>query len=157
MQFQIGFRRAFLIKRLENLCVVTPLKSRYQWPLSLRHRSAAAWLLGSRFPIPLGAWMFVCCVYVLCCSVQVEDSATGWSLVQRSPTVCLYVCVIKKHWKGGQRSILDYKRLRMNEWMNEHHWKTRVYKVVCPFMSETMFVKVRTLNPISCQLREGPL
>jgi hypothetical protein len=28
---------------------------------------AVAWLLGSRFRIPLGAWMFVSCVYMLCC------------------------------------------------------------------------------------------
>jgi hypothetical protein len=43
--------------------------SRSQWPRGLRRRCAVAWLLGSRFRIPLGAWMFVvsiCCV-VLCC------------------------------------------------------------------------------------------
>jgi hypothetical protein len=28
-------------------------------------RSAAAWLLGSRVRIPLGAWMFVSCLYVV--------------------------------------------------------------------------------------------
>jgi hypothetical protein len=40
---------------------------------------------------------------MLCCPVLVETSATGWSLVQRSPTVCLYVCVIKKpQYRGGQ-------------------------------------------------------
>jgi hypothetical protein len=33
--------------------------------------------------------MFVSCVSMLCCPVQVEVSATGRSLVQRSPTVCL--------------------------------------------------------------------
>jgi hypothetical protein len=37
----------------------------------------------------------------------------GWSLVQRNPTVCLYVWS-RNPEKGGQRSILDYKRLRMN-------------------------------------------
>jgi hypothetical protein len=45
------------------------LQSRRQWPRGLRRRSAAAWLLGSRVPIPLGAWMFVSCVYMLCCPV----------------------------------------------------------------------------------------
>jgi hypothetical protein len=35
----------------------------------LRLRSAAAWLLGSRVRIPLGAWMFVSCVYMLSCPV----------------------------------------------------------------------------------------
>jgi hypothetical protein len=62
--------------------------SRSQWPCSLK----AAWLLGSRVRIPLGAWIFVCCVYMLCCPVYVEASATGWSLVQRSPTVYLILC-----------------------------------------------------------------
>jgi hypothetical protein len=34
-------------------------------------------------------------LYVLCC--QVEVSATGWSLVRRSPTDCgASLCVIKK-------------------------------------------------------------
>jgi hypothetical protein len=42
---------------------------RSQWPRGLRRRSAAAWLLGSRVQIPLRAWMFVCCVYMLCCPV----------------------------------------------------------------------------------------
>jgi hypothetical protein len=32
----------------------------------------AAWLLGLRFRIPLGAWMFISCVSMLCCPVQVE-------------------------------------------------------------------------------------
>jgi hypothetical protein len=52
-------------------------ESRSQWPRGLRHRSAAAWLLGSRVRIPLRAGMFVSCVYMLCCPVQVEVSATG--------------------------------------------------------------------------------
>jgi hypothetical protein len=38
---------------------------RSQCPRGLRRRSAAAWLLGSRVRIPLGAWMFVSYVYVL--------------------------------------------------------------------------------------------
>jgi hypothetical protein len=42
---------------------------RSQWPRSLRRRSAAARLLGSRVRIPLRASMFVCCVYTLCCPV----------------------------------------------------------------------------------------
>jgi hypothetical protein len=58
---------------------------RSQWPRRLRRRSAAERLLGSWVRIPPGAWMFVCCE-CLCC--QVEASATGRSLVQRSPTDC---------------------------------------------------------------------
>jgi hypothetical protein len=45
--------------------------------------SAAAGLLGLWVRIPPGAWMSVC---YECC--EVEISATGWSLVQRSPTEC---------------------------------------------------------------------
>ena len=39
----------------------------------------------------MDVWMFV--VSVVCC--QVEDSASGWSLLQRSPTDCgASLCVI---------------------------------------------------------------
>ena len=52
-------------------------------------RDTAARFLGLHFRIPLGKWMSVCC--------QVEISATGRSLVQRSPTDCgVSLCVIKK-------------------------------------------------------------
>jgi hypothetical protein len=57
---------------------------RSQWPCGLRRGSTAARLLGLRVRIPPTAWMSV--VSVVCC--QVEVSATGWSLVQRSPTEC---------------------------------------------------------------------
>jgi hypothetical protein len=40
-----------------------------QWPRGLRRTSAAAWLLKWRVRIPLEAWMFVSCVYKLCCPV----------------------------------------------------------------------------------------
>jgi hypothetical protein len=66
---------------------------RSQWPRGVRHRSAAERLLRLRVRIPTGAWMFVSCE-CLCC--QVEVSATGRSLVQRSHTdcgVCLSVIV----------------------------------------------------------------
>jgi hypothetical protein len=36
---------------------------------SLRRGSSAAWLLGSRVRVPLRAWMFVSCVYMLYCPV----------------------------------------------------------------------------------------
>jgi len=57
-------------------------------PRSLRRRSAAVLLFGSRVRIPPGHGLFVLC---LLCFFQVQVSATGRSLVQRSPTVC--VCV----------------------------------------------------------------
>jgi hypothetical protein len=44
--------------------------------------------------------MFLCCV---CC--QVEVSATGWSLVQRSPTDCgASLCVITEPCERGGHS-----------------------------------------------------
>jgi hypothetical protein len=61
-----------------------------QWPRNLKRRSAAERLLGPWVWIPPGAWMSVCCECLYC---QVEVSATGRSLVQRSPTDC-GVCVL---------------------------------------------------------------
>ena len=65
------------------ICVICNL-CRCRWPHGLRRGSAAARLLGLRVRIPLGAWM--CVVSVVC--YQVEVAASGWSLVQRSPTEC---------------------------------------------------------------------
>ena len=55
-------------------------------PLAARTKTwvcAAARLLGLQLRVPPTVWMSVCCE---CC--QVEGSASGWSLVQRSPTGC---------------------------------------------------------------------
>ena len=57
---------------------------RSQWPYGLRSGTAAARLLGLWVRVPPAAWMSL--VSVVCC--QAEVSATGWSLVQRSPTEC---------------------------------------------------------------------
>ena len=65
---------------------------RSQWPRGLRRRSAAARLLRLWVRIPPGGMDF-CLVSVVC--LQVEVSASGWSLVQRSPTACgASLCVI---------------------------------------------------------------
>ena len=55
-----------------------------------RRGSANARLLGQWVRIPSKAWMSVCCECVCC---QVEVSASDWSLVRRSPTQCVCVCV----------------------------------------------------------------
>jgi hypothetical protein len=55
-----------------------------QWSCGLRSGSAAASLPGLRVRIPTGAGMSI--VGVVCCQIGV--SATGRSLVQRSPTDC---------------------------------------------------------------------
>jgi hypothetical protein len=64
--------------------------SRSHWPRGLRRRSAAERLLASWVRIPAGVWMFVSSTVFVLSGV----SATGRSLVQRSPTdcgTCLYV------------------------------------------------------------------
>jgi len=58
---------------------------RSQWPRGLRRGSATANFLGFRVRIPPGHE----CLYfvsIVCCQVAVF--ASGWSLVQRSPTEC---------------------------------------------------------------------
>ena len=81
--------------------VISSLKftwNRSQWPSGLRRVPTADRLLGLRVRIPTVTWMSVCCV--VC---QVEVSATGRSLIQRSPTDCgVSLCVIyRPHERGG--------------------------------------------------------
>jgi hypothetical protein len=65
---------------------------RSQWPSGLRRGSAADRLLGLRVRIPPGHGC-VSVVSVVCC--QIEVSAAGRSVVQRSPTDCgVSLCVI---------------------------------------------------------------
>jgi hypothetical protein len=68
---------------------------RSQWPCGLRSRSAAERLLGSWVRIQPGALMFVSCE---CLFWKVEVSATGRTLVERSPTDCS-VCPSVIKWK----------------------------------------------------------
>jgi hypothetical protein len=59
--------------------------------------------------------MVVCCVYMLCC----VGRGLCDGLITRpeeSYRVSVCVCEIKKPRKGRPKSILDYKRLWMNEW-----------------------------------------
>jgi hypothetical protein len=56
-----------------------------RWPRGLRRGSAAVRLLGLWVPVPPGH-RCLAVVMVACC--QVEVSASGWSLVQRSSTKC---------------------------------------------------------------------
>jgi hypothetical protein len=64
----------------------TQRKGRSQFPRGLRPGSAAALLLELWVRIPPVAWMFVSCVCVVCCQVQVI--ATDRSLFQRRPVEC---------------------------------------------------------------------
>ena len=75
--------------RTPNLCLCKVSYCRSQWPRDLRLRPSVARLVRLWVRIPSGAWMSVCCE---CC--QVEVSATGWSLVQRSPSDCGASCCV---------------------------------------------------------------
>jgi hypothetical protein len=59
--------------------------SQSRWPRGLTSRPKAARLLGLRASIPRGTWLPASCV-VYC---EVEVSASGRSLAQRSPTECV--------------------------------------------------------------------
>jgi hypothetical protein len=96
--------------------------SYFMWPRGLRRKSAAERLLGSWVRIPAGAYIF-CLVQCLCC--QVEVSATGRSLIQRSPTDC-GVCA----WVWSNE---NYKNPRHLLW-------TRTLLYVLPvFIIKTLF------------------
>ena len=60
---------------------------RSQWPRGIKRGSAAARLPGLRVRITSGSWTSLSSV--VCC--QVEVSALGWWLVQRSPTESYWV------------------------------------------------------------------
>jgi hypothetical protein len=72
-----------------------------------RRGSAAARLLGLLVRIPLGAL-----VSVVCC--QVEVSATGWSLVQRSPTDCVVSNVCDR--EGTKNEAAQAPKGLSNHW-----------------------------------------
>jgi len=59
---------------------------RSQWPRGLRRGFAATRLLRLWVRMPLGHGC-LSVVSIVCC--QVEVSASGWSLIQRSPTECV--------------------------------------------------------------------
>jgi hypothetical protein len=71
-----------------------------------------AWVCG-RLPSgiaglnPAGGHGCLSVVSVVCC--QVEVSATGQSLIQRSPTEYVYVCVIEG-WSGATITIYTYNQ-----------------------------------------------
>jgi len=68
-----------------NIYVRQSAACQSKFPRSLRCGSAAAHLMTFWIRIPPGHGR-LCLVSIVCC--QVEVSASGWSLVQRSPTEC---------------------------------------------------------------------
>jgi hypothetical protein len=100
------------------------------WQRCLRRRSASARLLGLRVRIPPvhGCLSLVCC--------QVAVSATGWSLLQRSPTDCgVSEChreasMMEKLWpalcrKGGNRDSSHFFVLLSFPHCPRHSWAVR--------------------------------
>jgi hypothetical protein len=72
------------------ICLKLQVICRSQWPRGLRRRSTAACLLRMWVRIPS---LHGCLSVVSDACVQVEVSATSWSLVQRSPTESVRRCV----------------------------------------------------------------
>jgi hypothetical protein len=78
--------------------------SRYWWLHVIRRGSVVAGLLGLRVRIPSGAWISISCE----CSVsQLGVFATGRSLVQRSPTDIVCVCVIMITFNRNPLHVLN--------------------------------------------------
>jgi hypothetical protein len=94
---------------------------RSQWPRGLRRRSAVAWLLGSRIRIPLEAWMFVCCVYVLSC---VGRGLCDGLITRPEESYRVSVCdqeTPKRETKGPSWTISAC------EWMDRGHYTMRTF------------------------------
>jgi hypothetical protein len=77
--------------------------SRSRWPRCLRRRSAVAWLLGSRVRIPLGAWMFVSCLYVVLSCVG--RGLCDGLITRPEESYRVHNCVWLRNLKGGQGPI----------------------------------------------------
>jgi len=81
-------------------------RSRSRWPHGLRHRSAAARLLGSQVRIPLRAWMLVSCVCcVLCRQRSLRRADHSFRGVNRA-CVCLIVSDLETSTVRGPRTDL---------------------------------------------------
>jgi hypothetical protein len=67
---------------------------------------------------------------MLCCPVQVEAFATGWSLVQRRPTVCLNKITIPPVC-GGQGPYQDCRATDDDDddYDSLSYWKTLLDKL----------------------------
>jgi len=91
--------------------------SRSRWSCGLRCMSAGARLLGSRVWIPPGLWTFF-----MLCIVYAGDSAIRWSLVQRSPTGCVYLIACDlENSKRGCLCLSGAVALLENLWRQNFH------------------------------------
>jgi hypothetical protein len=102
------------LRNYEFQCRNPPF-NRSQRPLGVRRRSAAASLLGSRVRIPLRAWMFVSCLYVVLSCV---DRVLCEELITRpeeSYRVSNYMCDNRNPERGPMFQFGTYRK--MNEWI----------------------------------------
>jgi hypothetical protein len=73
-----------------SVCPVFNGQSR--WPRCLKAWVCGRWLAGITGSNPAGAWMSVYCE---CCAFSGRGLWSGWSLVQGSPTECVWLSVIR--------------------------------------------------------------
>jgi hypothetical protein len=95
--------------------------------------------------------MFVSCVYMCCVVLCRYKSLRRAAHSSRGVLPCVSMCVTKKPWKGGQRSILDYKRLWMNLGSLKTMYENRYFKKCATFkaMQSKIFAIMLSLNKLS--------
>ena len=113
--------------KLETALQINPISvckahGRSRWPCGLRRRSTTARSLGSRLQNLL-RWMFVRLMCLLC-AVYVEVSATGWSLIRRSPSDCVWT-VSRPVPSRAAASLKDKLKPRGFVWLNLEYRKFR--------------------------------
>jgi hypothetical protein len=87
---------------------------RFQWPRGIRSGSAVAGLLELRVRFPSEAGIFVSSE---CCVLSGIRLATGWSLIQRSPTECgVSECdrealILRRTWTTGGCWAMGKKKI----------------------------------------------
>ena len=115
-------------------------KCRSQWPNGLRRGSAATRLSGSWDRIPPGQ-QCLSLESVVCC--QVEISASGWSLVQRSPTECgVSECdsealIMRRPWPTrGLLGLVDVLKLaQISDRIPVGHLQTQITQIFLSTLS----------------------
>jgi hypothetical protein len=94
--------RAAVLKRCKWYIFNILLLGRSQWPLGLRHELSS---LGSWVRIPLKAWMYILCVYVVL--YVGRGLATGRFLVQGVPPTVYRI----KKLKSGQGTTCGFRAI----------------------------------------------
>jgi hypothetical protein len=122
-----------------------------EWQRGLRRRSAAAWLLGSRVRIPLGAWMLCLYVVLSCVGTGLCDGLI--TRPEKSYRVSKYMCdhrnperALCSSWEPtGERMNDRSKKNRLWggwKWMELHrdcftykqHWKFGICSQIATYI-----------------------